>query len=174
MLTKFIFAVVNIIILVSMAGCGVKTSTPVSSTAGDDNSQSSSSVTPTGSGAEDNYQMLPLVSSKVANVSLDASADGTTQQLKKGEVLSISFESNPSTGYSWIATISNPAVLVQMGDPQYQQPDSSTPVLGAAGTQIFFFQAIETGTTTLKLDYMRSFETNIAPENTITINVEVK
>ncbi len=174
MFTKFTFTVVSIVLLVSMTGCGAKTSTPISSNTGDNSSQSSASETPTESGAEDYYQMLPMVSSKVANVSLDASADGTTQQLKKGEVLSLSLESNPSTGYSWFATISNSAVLVQMGDPQYQQPVSSTPLIGAAGIQIFFFQAVETGSTNLKLDYMRSFESNVAPENTLTIAVEVK
>jgi predicted secreted protein/predicted small lipoprotein YifL len=174
MFTKYTLTIVTMILLVSLAGCGAKSPTLPASNATKASPQSSTSGTPTESDAADNYQMLPLISGKVANVSLDATADGTTQQLKKDEVLSISLGSNPSTGYSWYPTISNPAILVQMGEPQYQEPISSTPILGAAGTQIFFFQATDTGTTTLTLDYMRSFETNVAPEKTVTITVEVK
>lgn len=118
--------------------------------------------------------MLPLITGKVADVSLDAMADGTTQQLKKGEVMSITLESNPSTGYSWFATISNPAILVQMGEPQYREPASSTPVLGAAGSDTFYFQAADTGTTTLIMNYTRGFESSVAPEKTVTVTVEVK
>jgi inhibitor of cysteine peptidase len=172
MFTKFTLTIISMILLVSMAGCGAKTATPSSSA--DNNSQNGTSVTPE-SNAE-NYQMLPLISGKVADVSLSAMADGTTQQLKKGEVMSITLESNPSTGYSWFVTITNSAVLVQMGDPQYQEPASSsnTPIVGAAGTDTFYFQAADTGTTTLTLDYKRGFEANVAPEKTVTITVEVK
>jgi inhibitor of cysteine peptidase len=176
MFTKFILTIITMVVLVSLAGCGAKTPAPATSNVSDNSSQSGSSNTPTESNSADNYQMLPLISGKVTTVSLDAMADGTSQQLKKGEVMSISLESNPSTGYSWIATISDPAVLVQMGEPQYQEPagSSTTPIVGAAGTDTFYFQAAETGTTTLTLDYKRAFETNVAPEKTIILTVEVK
>ena len=176
MFTKFTLTIVSMIILVPMVACGAKSPTLPASNGTQRSPQSSTSDTPTESKSADNYQMLPLISANVANVSLDATADGTTQQLKMGEVLSITLESNPSTGYSWFATISNPSILVQMGEPVYQESstNSSTPVLGAAGTQIFYFQAAEVGTTTLTLDYKRSFETNVAPEKTFSMTVEVK
>jgi inhibitor of cysteine peptidase len=90
--------------------------------------------------------------------------------------MAITLESNPSTGYSWVATISDPAVLVQMGGPQYQESPSTsgTPIVGAPGMQTFFFQAAEVGTTLLTLDYKRPFESNVAPIDTVTVNVEVK
>ena len=119
--------------------------------------------------------MLPIISGKVANLKLGAIADGTTQQLKKGQVMSITLESNPSTGYSWYAAISNIAVLAQMGEPEYTAPaESSTPMVGAAGAQTFLFQATEIGSTTITLEYKRGWETDVAPEKTITITVEVK
>jgi inhibitor of cysteine peptidase len=176
MFMKFSFTISTMFLVVALAGCGGKNPTPAGSNATENSSQNSTSGTPIESDAADNYLMLPLISGNVANVSLDATAEGSTQQLKMGEVLSISLESNPSTGYSWFATISNPAVLVQMGEPQYQEPPSSsgTPLLGAAGTQTFYFQAAETGTTTLTLDYKRSFETSVAPEKTVGMTVIVK
>jgi inhibitor of cysteine peptidase len=168
MLTKFTLTLITIILMVSLAGCGVKASTGPNA----DNSQGN----PSDSYPAPNQQLLPIISGKAANIELDASADGTTQQLNKGEIMEITLESNPSTGYSWFATISDPKVVVQMGEPQYQEPvsSSSTPIVGAAGTQTFFLQAVESGTATVTLDYKRGWETDVAPDKTITITVEVK
>jgi inhibitor of cysteine peptidase len=172
MFTKYLLTLITIILLITLAGCGAKT-TPTSST---DNSQSGDSEASSGTNTEDNQQMLPIISGKVANIQLDAKADGTTQQLRVGEILAIALESNITTGYSWSTTISDPKVLVQMGEPQYQESQSSaaTPILGAGGKETFLLQATETGTTTVTLEYKQDFETDVAPEKTITFTVEVK
>jgi predicted secreted protein len=169
MFTKFTLTIITIILLVTLAGCGAK-STP---TASPDNSQSK---TPGAAYPAENQQLLPIISGKAVNLQLDSHADGSTQQLNKGEIMAVALESNPSTGYGWYASISNPKVLVQIGDPQYQGPSSSsgTPLMGAAGKQTFFLQAAETGTATVTLEYKRSWETNVAPEKTIIIKVDVK
>jgi inhibitor of cysteine peptidase len=175
MFAKFTLTMITFIMLTMLAGCGSTTPSTPGSNAGPDNSQINPSGTYDAAIANE-YQMLPIISGKVANLKLDASAVGTTQQLKKGEVMSITLESNPSTGFSWFAALSNADVLVQMGEPEYQAPTSNatTPVLGAAGTQTYFFQAADTGTVTITLDYNRGWETTVAPEKTITITVEVK
>ena len=175
MFTKITLTTITIVLLISLAGCGISNQTNPSANAASDNSQ----IDPIGGNIPttdaDNYQMLPEMSGKVANMKLDANATGTTQQLKQGEVMSINLESNPSTGYAWYATISDSAVLVQMSEPQYIEPTgSATPIVGAAGTQTFFFQAVETGTTTVSLDYKRSWETDVQPLQTITLTVEVQ
>ncbi len=172
MFTKFTLTATILIMLVTLAGCGAKT-TPTPNT---DNSQGDGSETITSTNSADNYQMLPLISGKVANVGLDANADGTTQQLKVGEVMAITLESNLTTGFSWFATTSDPKVIVQMGEPQYQEPptNAGTPIVGAAGKQTFFLQAIEAGTATITLEYKQGFDKSTSPEKTITVTVEVK
>ena len=169
MFKKLTLTIFSILMLISLASCGAKSSTPSGTNTGNGSSTDESSE----EYPVDNYQMLPLISGKAANVSLDANADGSTQQLKVGEILAISLASNPSTGYSWTASISDPAVLAQMGEPEYHE-SSSTPLPGSPGTQTFFFQATAAGTTTLTLDYKRPFETNVAPEKTVQIMIEVK
>ncbi len=175
MFTKFTLSMVTLILLVSLVGCASTnppTQTPGGASANPSNGASSpiSDTTP-----EENYQMLPVIAAKVASIKVDASASGSTQQLKKGEVLSITLESNPSTGYAWYATIADTAVVVQMGEPEYTSPaESSTPVVGAAGTQTFMFQGIETGTTTVTLDYKRAWETDVQPEQTVQLTIEVQ
>jgi predicted secreted protein len=175
MFTKFALTIVTIILLVCLSGCGGSNKTNPYSTEGTSNSQSSSSESITDTTAADNYEMLPVISGKVADLTLDTSADGTSQQLKKGQVMSIALESNPSTGYAWIATISDTSVVIQMAEPEYSEPTASaTPLVGAPGTQTFFFQAIETGNATITLDYKRSWETDVASIQTITIVVNVQ
>jgi predicted secreted protein/predicted small lipoprotein YifL len=172
MSTKFASTLVAIILLVTLAGCGAKNLPTLSA----DKSQSDESETYTETNSGDNYQMLPLISGKAANIQLDSKADGTTQQLKVGEILAITLESNISTGYSWFITISEPKVLVQMGEPQYQESplNIGTPMVGAAGKQTFILQATEKGTTTVTLEYKQGFETDISPEKTIIFTAEVK
>jgi inhibitor of cysteine peptidase len=175
MFTKLTLSFGTIFLLISLAGCGSSSATGTApSSSGESQIEASETYSETSSA--DNYQMLPVISGKVASLDLDASADGSTQQLKLGEVMSITLESNPSTGYSWFATVSNPDVLAQMGEPEYIEPtqSSSTMIVGAAGTETFMFQGTTTGSVTITLDYKRGWETGVAPEKTITLTVEVK
>ena len=128
--------------------------------------------TPANSSGGNNPANIPT---SLAKLLLEAGANGTTQQLAVGEMIAISLESNPSTGYSWMATSSNSGVVALMGEPIYTTPmDNGTPVPGAAGTQTFTFQAVKAGKATLTLDYVRPWEKNATPEKTFSVTVEVK
>jgi predicted secreted protein len=170
MFAKITLTMITIILLFSLAGCGTpQASTPTA------NEPAGNSVYGPSEGITDTSQMLPVISDQVATISLDASANGTVQKLKQGEVLAVTLESNASTGYSWSASISDTAVLGQMAEPQYIEPPSSgTPLVGAPGSQVFFFQGLSTGSATITLDYARSWETDVAPIQTITITVDVQ
>ena len=171
MFSKFTLTLASIILLIGLAGC----SAIQSASDGENEAQSNDSETITETNSADNYQMLPLISGKAADIQLDASANGTTQELKVGEVLAITLESNITTGYSWSATISDPKVMAQMGEPQYQEPtDTGTPMVGAPGKATLFFQATNPGTTIISLEYEQSFESEQTPSQTINFTVNVK
>lgn len=176
MIKKITLTLSSIILILSMAACSAGSTPTESSSTSNSGTQEIPAGTNTETNPTNNQQLLPIISGKEPSLKLDASADGSTQQLKVGEVLAITLESNPSTGYGWFATSSNPEVVAQTGDSQYQEPQSTsrTPTLGAAGTETLSFQAKKVGTATLTLDYKRGWETNVAPEKTITIMVEVK
>jgi inhibitor of cysteine peptidase len=176
MFKKIVLTLIATLLLVSTSSCS-KSATPANQTpSSNGETQESQGKTYTETNPADNQQMLPIISGKTATLQLDATADSSTQQLNIGEVVAITLESNPSTGYSWFATSSNPDVIAQMGEAQYQEPQSSstTPIVGAAGTETLYFEAVKAGTVTLTLDYKRGWETDVAPEKTITITVEVK
>ena len=108
----------------------------------------------------------------VAEVQLDANSNGTQKELARGQTIAVALDSNPTTGYSWAVSDVDQNVLRQLGDPSYQSPN--TKLTGVGGVETFRFEAANAGLTTLKLVYRRSWETNIAPIKTFTVQVAVR
>ena len=83
----------------------------------------------------------------------------------------ISLEANPSTGYSWELTGPlDDKVVVELGSDH--QPGEGTGV-GVPGQQLFRFQAVGKGTATIGLQYVRPWETGVAPAKTSEFTVNV-
>jgi inhibitor of cysteine peptidase len=83
----------------------------------------------------------------------------------------IELEANPSTGYTW--ELSGPldeAIVVSLGS-DHEAGDGDA--VGAPGTQELSFRAVGEGTTTIALQYVRPWETDVAPSETqdFTVNV---
>lgn len=119
-------------------------------------------------------------------IQVDAKDDGRRIQLKQDEILVITLESNPSTGYTWEleeaeVQVESQGILQQVGKteftPQTSSPEAATRqdapyLLGAPGTQILRFAAVETGQTTLSLVYRRPWERDVSPARTYSLQVE--
>lgn len=89
----------------------------------------------------------------------------------KGTRLIIDLPSNPTTGYSWgEAKIADNGVVIQT-ESKYVAPEQQIP--GAGGTQVWTFTANEKGTTTIKIEYARPWETGVV-EWTYEITVTVQ
>jgi len=104
-------------------------------------------------------------------LALEGKDDGRDVTLQKGQTLTIKLEGNPTTGYSWEVVESNDAILQQVGEAEFE-PESD--LLGAPGTQTLRFEAMETGQMELKLVYRRSWETDVEPLETFTVQVTVQ
>lgn len=109
-----------------------------------------------------------------AEVQLTKADNGKTVTVALDGTVIVALASNPSTGYSWAVVATEPANLELDGESTYVPPGSTTPVVGAAGTEVFTFKAIETGTSKLSMAYARSFETGVAPEETFEVTVKVE
>ncbi|MEO7913174.1 MAG: protease inhibitor I42 family protein [Roseiflexaceae bacterium] len=96
---------------------------------------------------------------------------GKPVALKIGEPLVITLDSNPSTGYSWQPSSMERTILQQQGEPEYTPP--AQPLPGAGGQHSFTFVAVGAGRSTVTLVYKRSFEPNVAPAQTFTVQVTV-
>ncbi|MCZ7392757.1 MAG: protease inhibitor I42 family protein [Candidatus Methanoperedens sp.] len=110
-------------------------------------------------------------------INLNIDYNGRQMELTKGQTLNVTLEANPSTGYSWEVVELNKNIIHQIGEAEYQQISNFTsehPMVGAPVMQTFQFEVINTGQTTLKLVYRRSWEKDVAPLNNFSIDLAVR
>jgi inhibitor of cysteine peptidase len=87
------------------------------------------------------------------------------------DTFTIELGANPSTGYSWsLAAPLDEAVVVSLGS-DHEAGDSDA--VGAPGTQKLSFRAVGEGSTTIALQYVRPWETDVAPAETQDFAVNV-
>jgi inhibitor of cysteine peptidase len=117
---------------------------------------------------------VPLSTPISPSNALTEADNGKTVNLNVGEMLVVRLASNPSTGYSWETKGLNTQILEQVGDAVFESPDTPPDLVGAGGTLVLTFKALEPGTTTLTLVYHRSWETDVAPLQTFSVTVAVR
>ena len=106
-------------------------------------------------------------------VEVNEDNNGGQIELERGQVLVVSLESNPSTGYRWEPSKNNKSVLQQLGKPEFKASETSDPpMVGAGGREIFRFKAVSAGQMNLELVYHRAWE-NAEPLKTFSIQVTV-
>ena len=107
------------------------------------------------------------------SVGVNEDDDGGLIELELGEILVVTLESNPSTGYRWEQAENNESILEQLGEAEFKPSETGDPpTVGAGGWEIFRFKAISAGQITLELVYHRSWE-DVEPLKTFSIQVLV-
>jgi inhibitor of cysteine peptidase len=107
-----------------------------------------------------------------SEVQLTAADNGSTVELESGQVLSITLEANPTTGYTWeVVEPLDGQIMRQVGEIEFE-PESEA--IGAGGVQIIRFECVNAGQTVLKLVYHRSWETDVEPLETFSIHVAAR
>ena len=120
------------------------------------------------------FLVLALFSGCGTNgISLTDADNGKQIALQPGDILTVTLESNPTTGYSWQVMGIDNAILTQDGDPEYKQVSGSEGLVGAGGTETFRFKAVGSGNASLELGYLRPWE-SVPPIQTFTIQVVVQ
>jgi inhibitor of cysteine peptidase len=120
------------------------------------------------------FLAIALFSGCGANgMNLTDADNGKQITVNQGDTITLTLESNPTTGYSWQVTETDNGILVQDGDPEYKQSSSSEGLVGAGGTETFHFKMIGTGTATLELGYLRPWE-SVPPVETFSLQIVVR
>ena len=110
-----------------------------------------------------------------ATISASKGDDGRTIEARVGDSVVLTLEENLSAGYRWDTVIgADPAVMkltANNATPNNGAP-SGAPVAGQPGTHDWTLRAVGPGTTSLRLEYHRPWETN-PPAETFTLVVHV-
>ena len=108
-----------------------------------------------------------------SEVSVDESYDGKQVEIAVDGTLTVTLESNETTGFQWeLASISDPAVLEKESNT-YEAPED-TGMVGVPGKEVWTFKALKTGASTISMEYSRSWEGGEKGAETFTLNVVVK
>jgi inhibitor of cysteine peptidase len=109
------------------------------------------------------------------NVTADASYSGKKIEISAGDYLIVTLDSNPTTGFAWaLKGIGNESVLTEAGHEFKAAPASDPPLLGAGGKEIWTFKALNKGSSTISMEYIRPWEQNVEPQGTFALTVIVK
>ncbi len=96
---------------------------------------------------------------------------GSTIHLHMGDLLEISLEGNPSTGYQWETVPMQTTLLKQQENWEFK-PSGRSP--GAGGILTLRFKAVQLGQADFKLIYHRPFEPEEPPAKKFEIKLVVE
>ena len=107
-----------------------------------------------------------------ADIELDESANGSEVLTPVGTKIIVTLASNATTGYAWELAELDTSILENTAHT-YVPPDSD--LVGAGGSERWEFTARSAGTTPLRLEYRRSWESQeIEPADTFSVSVTVQ
>jgi len=92
-------------------------------------------------------------------------------QVEIGDKIRVKMCSNPTTGFQWEYETSDENVLKEE-DHDFEEPEGD--VLGAAGIEVWTFEAVEKGTTEVLMEYSQQWEGGLKAEWTYTMTVTVE
>ena len=95
-----------------------------------------------------------------------------------GERFDVRLESNPSTGFSWTLRGGADGGVVRLVGSAFVPPPAPSPgeppPVGRSGQEVFAFEAVAPGRTTLDFAYARSWEKGVGPEKVVAHVVRVR
>jgi inhibitor of cysteine peptidase len=99
---------------------------------------------------------------------------GTSEAIdaRVGQPFSITLDSNPTTGYSWGLALPLDENVVELLQHTYQR--SGTARLGAGGTEIWTFEPLCEGFTTIVLKYRRPWEPDNPNDRQVAYDVYIR
>ncbi|MCE8422821.1 MAG: protease inhibitor I42 family protein [Candidatus Methanoperedens sp.] len=111
---------------------------------------------------------INIMQSGNSEVKVGIGDNGSQIKLNKGQILVISLEGNPTTGYRWEVSGLDANLMRKVGETEFQ-PESS--LIGAGGMQILRFEVVNEGQVPLKLVYHRPWEKDVEPLKTFYLQV---
>ena len=116
--------------------------------------------------------LLAACSSAPQSVSVDASHSGETVDVPSGALVIVTLDSNATTGYEWRLAEDVDENVLRLVNSEYSAPE--TTLVGAGGQEVWTFEAVGAGETTISLEYVRPWEEGVPAVDTFQLTVVVE
>ncbi len=108
-------------------------------------------------------------------IRLDERHNDSDIKIGQGKFLTISLDSNASTGYNWELVANGEPYLEETSDATAYPSNPQSPSMPGSACRLgFHFKAVEKGDAIVVLNYRRAWETNKPPLQTFTVHVTVR
>ena len=115
----------------------------------------------------------PAGPSAPSAVSVDESSSGKQVEIAAGGTLTVTLESNQTTGFQWeLKSVGDTSVLQSQGGT-YEAP-GDTGAVGAGGEEVWTFKALKPGTSSLSMEYSQPWDGGTKAGQTFGLTVVVK
>lgn len=105
-------------------------------------------------------------------IALTEADNGKTVAMNLVDQIEVTLSANATTGFVWENVLTEGSIIVQVGDSVYTVNPSCAHLDGCGGTETFTFEAVETGTGSIKLIYHQPFS-DADPLKVFEVNVIV-
>ena len=118
----------------------------------------------------DEAKSAPAVSK---DVRLNDGDNGMTVQVGVGGTVTLTLESNPTTGFSWNKLEDVDKSILKLDKNDYKQKSSPAGMVGVGGRDTIVYRALKPGKAKIDLTYMQPWEPDSAFNTKYTVTVEV-
>lgn len=108
-------------------------------------------------------------------IDLDASYNGQEIDAAVGELLIITLESNPNTGFRWELSEPINESLLALIDSRYEPGgNAEQSMVGTGGNEVWTFEALTNGVAKISMEYSRPWEGGEKAVKTLEVTVTIK
>ena len=112
---------------------------------------------------------------EVGQVDINASYNGQEVEIDADKLLVITLESNPTTGFRWELAGPIDENLLTLIESQYEPgTDAEIGLVGADGTEVWTFETLTAGETTITMEYSRPWDGGEKAVKTFEVTVTIK
>ena len=109
------------------------------------------------------------------DVCVNDSCSGKKVSVAAGGSVTVTLESNATTGFIWALIENSDASVLQEAGHDYIVPETDgTPVPGKGGEEVWTFRALKEGTSTISMEYKQPWDAGAEPADTFELTVVVK
>jgi inhibitor of cysteine peptidase len=90
-----------------------------------------------------------------------------------GQQVVITLKGNPTTGYRWSVAGLSSNTVEQVGEVEYRRDEAGKGIVGRGGVFVATFQVVRAGKTTVRMEYRRPWEKDVAPIETFAVILDV-